>query len=70
MTTTSMPASTRSDLPPRALAPWLVQRGVPSLFLLMPAAAVLVGHLWQLTSLPVAMFGVFLSFSAFTSATA
>lgn len=67
MTTTSMPASIRSNLPPRPLASWLVQRGVPGLFLLVPAAAVLVGHLWRLTTLPVAMFAVFVSFSAFTA---
>lgn len=67
MTTTSDPVSTRRELGPGPLIEWITKRGVLCLFLLMPAAAVLVGYLWRLTSLPVAMFGVFVSFAAFTA---
>jgi MFS family permease len=50
-----------------AVFDWIVTRGMLCLFLLMPAAAVLIGYLLRLVPLPVAVYGVFVSFGLFTA---
>jgi hypothetical protein len=50
-----------------ALADWVVKRGVLFAFLQMPIAALFAGFLLRVTTLPLATFGVFVSFAAFTA---
>jgi hypothetical protein len=53
--------------PRRALADWVVKRGVLFAFLQTPIAALFAGFLFRVTTLPLATFGVFVSFAAFTA---
>ena len=48
------------------IAKWIVKRGVLFLLLQMPVLALFGGFLLRVTTLPIAMFGVFISFAVFT----
>lgn len=60
-------AETAAGFSRHALADWVVKRGVLFAFLQMPIAALFAGFLLRLTTLPLATFGVFVSFAAFTA---
>lgn len=64
-TATAAPHRAATGLLRGAVADWIVKRGLLFAFLQMPIAALFVGFLLRLTTLPLATFGVFISFAAF-----